>query len=41
MTINHSHNDELRDLVNRITPDNRHLEVDFGRPVGPGNLVPI
>ncbi|QKD88667.1 AbrB/MazE/SpoVT family DNA-binding domain-containing protein [Xanthomonas axonopodis] len=34
MTIDHPHDDELRELVDRITPDNRHLEVDFGRPVG-------
>ncbi len=24
----------LRELVNRITPQNRHGEIDFGRPVG-------
>ena len=24
----------LRELVSRITPQNRHCEVDFGRPVG-------
>lgn len=34
MTIDHPHDDELRELVDRITPDNRYLEVDFGRPVG-------
>lgn len=34
MTIDHPHDDELRELVDGITPDNRHAEVDFGRPVG-------
>lgn len=29
-----SHDDELRELVAGITPDNRHAEVDFGQPVG-------
>ena len=24
----------LRELVSRITPQNRHGEIDFGRPVG-------
>nr|WP_172684335.1 hypothetical protein [Burkholderia pseudomallei] len=34
MTKDHPHDDELRELVDRITPGNRHPEVDFGRPVG-------
>jgi antitoxin MazE len=24
----------LRELVSKITPQNRHVEIDFGRPVG-------
>lgn len=29
-----AHNYELADLVDRITPENCHAEVVFGRPVG-------
>jgi hypothetical protein len=29
-----AHDDELRELVAGIAPDNRHAEVDFGQPVG-------
>lgn len=29
---------DLDDLVSRITPDNRHAEIDLGRPVGRENL---
>lgn len=29
---------DLNELVSRITPENRHAEIDLGRPVGRENL---
>ncbi|WP_177309696.1 AbrB/MazE/SpoVT family DNA-binding domain-containing protein [Burkholderia ubonensis] len=34
MTNESEPNDELLKLLAGVTPENRHAEVDFGRPVG-------